>query len=491
MNLLPSSGMTGRIALFLALIFGSLSPTFGLAQSIPAAPVVTISDPGTGSKLPPRFLGLSYEMSLLLPTAGKYYFDARDQALLNTFRTLGIKSLRVGANGVDDPKYPVPQEKDIDALFAFARAAGVKVIYSFRLKNGDPAESARLAAYIAAHDADALDCFSIGNEPNVYDKTFEAYFADWKPHYDAILKAVPNAMFDGPSVFSGDRNLFPEKLAAAMVPGGHMAMISDHYYVMGLGAAAEKQLPQVRAQFLSDALEVRFGKAFAAVGSKLMAQGIPYRIDELNNCFHGGAKGISDTYTASLWALDATHWWAAHHILGLNYHTGERVRPDGGFGAPNYSAFLHQAGGKDLEIRPPSYGYLAFTQGALGRPLEVSVAKSLAPSFAAYACRADDGSVYLTLINKTFASQAQPLSVSLQLPAGVRASGARRMDLVQKNNDITAQTDITLGGAPIDSNGVWSGQWKAADTGSAQNPAIEVPPASAAIVHFPSSKSSS
>ena len=55
-----------------------------------------------------------------------------------------------------------------------------------------------------------------------------------------------------------------------------------------------------------------------------MAKGIPYRIDELNNCFNGGAKGVSDTYTASLWALDATHWWAAHHILGLNYHTGEK-----------------------------------------------------------------------------------------------------------------------------------------------------------------------
>ena len=37
-----------------------------------------------------------------------------DQALVNTFKTLGIKSLRVGANAVDDPRIPVPQEKDID-----------------------------------------------------------------------------------------------------------------------------------------------------------------------------------------------------------------------------------------------------------------------------------------------------------------------------------------------------------------------------------------
>lgn len=95
------------------------------------------------------------KMSLLQPKAGRYYFDAHDTALVNAFKTLGIKSLRVGANAVDDPHIPVPQEKDIDELFNFARAAGVKVIYSFRLKNGNPAGSARLAAYIAARERKA------------------------------------------------------------------------------------------------------------------------------------------------------------------------------------------------------------------------------------------------------------------------------------------------------------------------------------------------
>ena len=488
MKLSLSSRMAWCAPLFFGLIFGLLSPALGLGQSTPAIAMVAISDDGTGSKISPLFMGLSYEMSLVIPNNGKHYFDPNDKALVTTFHTLGIKSLRVGANAVDDPKVAVPQEKDIDSLFAFARTAGVKVIYSFRLKNGDPAESARLAAYIAAHDADALDCFSIGNEPNVYDKTFEAYFADWKPHYDAILKAVPQAMFDGPSVFAADKNLFPAKLAGAIVPDGHMAMISDHYYVMGNGPAAEKKLAENRAHFLSNDSETRFEKAYAAVGSKLMAKGIPYRIDELNNCFHGGAKGISDTYTASLWALDASHWWATHHILGLNYHTGEKYQPDGAITAQNYSAFLHLPGGQGLEIRPESYGYLAFTQSAMGRPLDVAIAPSSVHGTTVYAYRADDGSLYVTLINKTFGDKAVPFSVSLQLPKGASATGAQRMDLAQKNNDIAAQTDITLGGATIDAQGIWTGQWKAAETGFSQNPTIQVAPTSAAIVHFMSSK---
>jgi hypothetical protein len=482
------STMISRALLFLALAFNLLQPNPGAAQSTPAAATVTVADDGTGSTLSSRFMGLSYEMSLVLPRDGRYYFDTKDTALLSIFRTLGIKSLRVGAARVDDPRVAVPQEKDIDVLFAFARAAGVKVIYSFRLKNGDPAVSARLAAYIAAHDADALDCFSIGNEPNAYNKTFETYFASWKPHYDAILQAVPLATFDGPSVYSGDSNHFPEKLADAMVPGGHMAMISDHYYPMGNGRGAEKNLPAARASFLSNRTDTSFEKSFAGVGSKLMAKGIPYRIDELNNCSIGGAKGVSDTYTAALWALDATHWWAARHILGLNYHTGEMMKPDGSVMAQNYSAFLHQPGGKGFEIRPPSYGYLAFTQGALGRPLKVKVATTASHSFTAYAYRADDGSVYVTLINKTFGDKAEPLSVSVQLPGGFGVSGAKRMDLAQKDNDISAQTDITLGGASIDAQGVWTGQWETAETGSTPNPTITVAPASATIVHFLSLK---
>jgi hypothetical protein len=119
---------------FLALIL--LIPRLASAQTQPVT--VTVATDTTNADLAPFFMGLSYEMSMLLPTDGRYYFDPNDHALVNTFRTLGIKSLRVGANAVDDPRIAVPQEKDIDELFNFARAAGVKVIYSFRREKRRP-----------------------------------------------------------------------------------------------------------------------------------------------------------------------------------------------------------------------------------------------------------------------------------------------------------------------------------------------------------------
>ena len=442
---------------------------------------VTVQDDGQRSPIAPTFLGLSYESSMLLPKDGHYYFDAGDQALVTIFKTLGIKSLRVGANAVDDPRIPVPQEKDIDELFNFAREAGVKVIYSFRLKNGNPAESARLASYIAKNDADVLDCFAMGNEPNFFPvKTYESFYQQWKPQYDAILAAVPQARFDGPSADAP----YALHLVRDVFASGHLAMASDHYYFLGSGRAAETNAPQSRARFLANRLHQSYAKDYAALGARLATQGVPYRIDEMNSCYNGGAFGSSDTFAATLWALDCTHWWASHHILGVNYHTGELVGRDGKFGPPNYAAFLRQADGQGFAMRPQGYACLAFTQGAHGKPLAVAVQTVSELNFNAYAFRDGDGSFYVTLINKTPGETASPAMVTVQLPPGTGAGTWQRLNLVQENQDVAAKTGIRLGGAEVDPQGNWAGQWQPVAAANSGSPTFSVPPASATILHF-------
>jgi hypothetical protein len=455
-----------------------LIPIFTGAQTQPVT--VTVAANASGPGISQDFLGLSYEMSMLLPKNGKYYFDPDDKPLVNTFQTLEIKNLRVGANAVDDPRVAVPQEKDIDMLFNFARVAGVKVIYSFRLKNGDPAESARLATYIAAHDANALDCYSIGNEPNFYLKTFDACFVQWKPHYDAILKAVPNAKFDG-ACATGPYAL---DLAKAIFADGHMAMASDHYYFLGSGRAGETNPPVTRARFLSNKLHRSYEKDYAQVGAVLAAEGVPYRIDEMNSCYNGGAKDSSDTYASTLWALDCTHWWAAHHILGVNYHTGESVGRDGGFGAANYAAFVHEPDGNGFVMRPQAYAFLAFSQCAHGRPLGVTIQSTPEFNFNAYAYRDRDDSIYVTLINKSYGEKAQSAAVSLQLLKTVEVGTWQRMDLLQQNNDVAAKTGVMLGGGSVDTQGNWMGEWKRVESGNTNSLTVQLAPASAALLHF-------
>ena len=60
-----------------------LVPCLAVAQTKPVA--ITVEAKGSGPAVPPRFLGLSYEMSMLLPVNGRYYFDPGDKALVNTF----------------------------------------------------------------------------------------------------------------------------------------------------------------------------------------------------------------------------------------------------------------------------------------------------------------------------------------------------------------------------------------------------------------------
>ncbi len=68
-----------------------------------------------------------------------------DQALVTLYRTVGVKSLRVGGGSVDTPRDPMPSEADIVSFFDFAREAGVKVTYSVRLCDSPPGSAARNA----------------------------------------------------------------------------------------------------------------------------------------------------------------------------------------------------------------------------------------------------------------------------------------------------------------------------------------------------------
>jgi len=168
--------------LFIMFLGGISIPLFG---QNPCTINLDISHPGIS--IPENFLGLSYETGLVNPdTKGNYYFNPQNAPLIKMFQTLGIKSLRIGGNTVDNAKINVPQKADIDKLFGFAQAANVKVIYSFRLKNGNVAESQKLAKYVNEHYAANLECFAIGNEPNVYAKPFATYAAQWKPYFQAV-----------------------------------------------------------------------------------------------------------------------------------------------------------------------------------------------------------------------------------------------------------------------------------------------------------------
>jgi hypothetical protein len=135
-----------------------------------------------------------------------------------------------------------------------------------------------------------------------------------------------------------------------------------------------------------------------------------------------------------------------------------------------------------------AYALAAFSKGAHGQPLHVTSSGAKGFNFDAYGYKDHDGSIYVTLINKSYGPKAQPATVTLQLPAGTAPGTWQRLDLAQKDNDIAAMSGITLGGAAIDPQGGWSGQWQPVAPGT--TPAIQVAPTSATILCYSTGKMS-
>ena len=270
------------------------------AQS-PAPVTVTVSDDTPGATISSRFLGLSFETSMLLPDKdGKYYFSPENKTLIAMFQTLGIKSLRIGGNSADSPQISVPGPADIDSLFSFAKAADVKVIYTLRLHLGTPDNAAAIAKYIDTRYRPYLDCFAIGNEPDAYFSKYSDFRNEWWMYFEAITASanVPDAEFCGPSA-TGGRRTWARDFAIHFGKSAHIAFITQHEYPGGTGRV--KDVVNARDQMLSPAWRNKYRQLYDVFMPTARFGGLPCRLEEANNFSDGGAKGVSDTFAAALW----------------------------------------------------------------------------------------------------------------------------------------------------------------------------------------------
>ena len=253
---------------------------------------------------------------------GKRYFRPDNKPLVTMFKTLGIKSLRIGGNSVDAAEIPVPTEADIEPLFEFAKAAGVKVIYSVRLEDGDPQSAATLAKAIHEHYAEQLDCFAIGNEPGYY-KDYDVFRPKWKTIHDAVLAVYPDARFCGP-----DQNpaptLFRNMVRDLGAESDHLVQITAHHYPFGCAyknpgqrADVSKLIPfegePSRETMLAPQAYNSYESVFKDLANAVTGTTISFRLTEVNSC------------SASFCLVMSRMILAAPMIAPVGSLTGERV----------------------------------------------------------------------------------------------------------------------------------------------------------------------
>ena len=448
------------------------------------SPITIFLDPThPGATIPPDFAGLSFETSLLLPDAnGVRYFRPDNQPLVTLFHTLGIKSLRVGGNTADRNAQKLPDHADIDSLFSFAKTAGVRVIYCLRLHDGDPQQDAAVAKYIMDHYSDRVAAFSIGQEPNVYPKvtnslgvvtprpTFPVYAKQWNEFENAIVAAVPDARFSGPGV--DDNPSWPRQFISDFGKGHHVVLITAHQYP---GRSGDKvPSPEIgRDRMLSADFINEYQKLYDGFGPIAQTNDLPYRLEEANNFFNGGATDVSDTFASALWGLDFMFWWAEHGAAGINFHTGDRVAAGAELRPSKYTAYFSTDGG--FSVRPLGYGIKAFAVAGHGKIIPATVTNPGDLNVSVYAVLGDDKNIYVTVINKEHGDSARVAAISF---SGGSFSSVAAMPLTIPDNNIAAKSGMTLGGAEINKDGTWTGKWT--DPGPANT--IKIPAGSASII---------
>jgi len=478
-----------KFAAFFAAAFCLLT-----AADAPAQTTVAVSldakNPGTG--IPADFVGLSFEMQrVLADTNGWHFFSASNAPLIATFKTLGIKNLRVGGNTADRPTVPVPTEDDIDNLFAFARAADVQIIYTLRLNQGSLDGAVNMANYISRRYSDRLDCFAIGNEPNVFSTNYNVYSAEWQRFATQITAPSnsPGAKFCGPSVSPGHEQ-WSAQFATDLGRSGWLKFISQHDYPGG-DARKSTNAALSRDNLLSPAMADHYSKFAANFVPVVTGNHLAYRFEEANSLYDGGALDASDSFASALWALNYQWWWAAHGMSGMNFHTGDKVAARDMNKPCRYASFWTVTNG--YNVHPIGYGEKMFSLGSHGQLLPLRITSEDFPprqinlNLAAYAVLASDKSFYITLINQTHGDTATNVTVILGAKDVDGWAKGEVIRLVSPCGDVSAKTGITLGGSEIADNAVWNGQWQSVVVPAEkfQFPiSVEVPAASAAVVHL-------
>jgi hypothetical protein len=472
------------------------------------APVqVHIGNASGGRVIPDDFAGLSFESSnLIADKDGTYQFSAANKKLIQLFRVIGIRNLRVGGGTADGPEYKVPGPTEIDQLFAFAKAADVKVIYTLRLLNGDVKTNADIARYIGQHYGSQLVCFQIGNEPDWHSfhtspghprdprivesvpeqpgSAYPSFLASWRQFAAAITAQLPSAAFTGHDTGSDyplpgtkntdfDGHSWTEQFAKDEKTSGHLLFVTQHDYP-GQSATGVSLPAALTAMLSKDWTRRLYPMLFDHVMRPVEVIGLSYRMTEAND-YTGGVNGASNAFASALWTLDYLHWHAAHGATGVNFHNKRWI----------YTDTVYRDPGGDYHFNPKAYGIKAFDLTRHGFPVPLTIANIKDANVTAYAVHGTRA-LYVTLINKEFGNGARVVTVTID---GSGVSGAEStMALLAPNSDVTARDDITLGGASLGS-AAWTGAWTRVGDVHNGHLTVQVPPASALLIKIDGNQS--
>lgn len=461
------------------------------AQDSATAPAtLTIESGQTGHAIAKDFLGLSYETAQL---SQPEFFSPANTQLAAFLRALGTGVLRIGGNSSEyafwtphpspnqaahssapippDAGHHAPQPTQttpeaIRNLRGFLDAIDWRAMYGLNFGKGTPQQAAEEAAFVANTLGDRLISFQIGNEDDLFSHnglrpkgySYADFSREWKNFRDAVKARVPNAHFAGPDTAGTSTWL----VQFAQQFGKDINLLTTHYYALGPASDPSMNIDRLLRP------NPKWDDAVPQIRQAMAESHLPYRLTETNSCYGGGKPGVSNTFAASLWALDLMFQLLALGGSGINFHGG-------GYGWYAPVVGTEQNG---FVARPEYYALLAMSHLAGGRMVASHLdAADAGPLFVCYAAKNAQGKLHAVAINK----DAQK-NVHLTIRSGAPAGRVAIERLIAPRLD--DEQDTTFAGAPVGADGAWKPQIVAharISNGAAQ---CNIPAGSAALLSW-------
>jgi hypothetical protein len=418
--------LVGALAVAFAACDVETSSSHARVSTAVRASTVTVSAAAEGRPIQAGFVGLSIELNAIEPYAGTDP-SAVNPVFLQLVRNLTpgqAPVLRLGGDSTDLAWWPVPgmrrpagvritlTRRWLSVTRAMTQALSARVILGIDLEAG----SARLAraearALVAGLPRSSIEALELGNEPLLYPTfTWGRSGAPGRPpgyntpqliaDYARIGPRLPRLPLAGPAI--GSPGWFPS-LRSFLKAEPRIAIATLHRYPLQrcFIAASLPQFPTI-VHLLAATASTGLADSVAPYTGLSHARGLTMRIDEMNTVSCGSGAGVAGTFASALWATDAMFEMARVGVDGVNIHTYPHA---------TYELFrFDRANGVWRgAVAPEYYGLILFAQAAPpgSRLLRTVVTRGSAVK--AWATRARDGTMRLTLINKGRGAEAVTL----------------------------------------------------------------------------------
>jgi hypothetical protein len=478
---------TNKIILQLvAMIAAILALTLGVGQVRASSSTVSITFPTRGGyTIWPGFCGLSYEKGDL---ANNHFFTPTNTNAIKLFSLLGPAVLRIGGgsvdstcwNGISNCKPITAEELTNFAGFVTQLPTNWSVIYGINFASNTAANCADEAEVAQSLLGPYLYGFEIGNEPDEYGNngirapgyTVNTFEVQWDPLENAILNNVPGwnektnddgwAM-TGPA--AADNTNWTQSFASYEKPT--LSRLTQHYYRSNSSLVATNMANTVALMNIMLSLDPTLPGVVANMSLAAYENDEGFRFDEDGSFVGGGKGGVSNTEGAALWALDFMFTVAENSGLGVNFHGG---------GLSPYSPLIDN-GTVVTSVGPEFYALKMFSLLPAGSAVPATYSPSTPANFTAYGVLCDSGGTAALLNNK-----ATNNTVVATVSVGSGVTSVSMLGLVAPNQNVFS-TSMTLGGASITTNGLWSGgvQWTLTPTNGQVT--VDVPPATAFLMY--------